>query len=97
MAAEEQKVEEEFNMKEEMIKLIVPIVFGIIAGAISYLITGPIRQRDPFGIIVMVIFIYLQKFVYPAFGIKIEAKDWASFGFLTLASWYISWVFLLNL
>ncbi len=87
---------EEYDMKKELLKSIVPIVFGVIAGIISFFITGDVRQRDPFGIIVLVFLIYIQKFVFPKLGIEIESKDWVGFAFLTFASWYISWTMMLN-
>ncbi len=76
-------------------KAIVPLLFGIIAGILSYAVTLDVRARDPFGIIILVFLIYAQKFVLPKFS-EIEAKDWAGIAFLTFAAWYITWVFLLN-
>lgn len=79
-----------------MYKVLIPLFLGVLAGLVSYLITLDVRARDPLGIIVLVIFIYIQKFILSKFG-KIEAKDWASISFTTFAGWYIFWVFLLNL
>ncbi|MET1124847.1 MAG: hypothetical protein ABWW66_06250 [Archaeoglobaceae archaeon] len=76
-------------------KTLLPLLFGIVAGTISYFITLDVRSRDPFGIVVLVFFIYIQKFVLSKFG-KIDAKDWLGISFMTFAGWYMSWVFLLN-
>jgi len=92
----EKEVHEDYDMKKELLKTLVPIVFGAIAGAISFFITGNVRERDPFGIIILVLLIYAQKFVFPRFGIEIESKDWAGFTFLSFASWYVAWTMLLN-
>ncbi len=92
----DEKAEEEYDMRKELLKVVVPIVFGIVAGIISFIITGSIRQRDPFGIIVLVLLIYLQKFVFPKLGVEAEGKDWLGFAFLSFASWYVSWTMLLN-
>ncbi|MFN3384310.1 MAG: hypothetical protein ACK401_05385 [Archaeoglobaceae archaeon] len=81
---------------KEMAKTIVPIVLGAIAGIFSMLITQDVRNRDAFGIIVLVIFIYAQKFIFPKIGIKVEAKDWLAISFLSLASWYLCWTLLIN-
>ncbi|MCS7121080.1 MAG: hypothetical protein NZ895_00530 [Archaeoglobaceae archaeon] len=79
-----------------MYKVLIPLFLGIIAGLLSYIITFGVRGRDPLGIIVLVLFIYIQKFILRRFE-KIEAKDWISISFMTFAGWYIFWVFLLNL
>ncbi len=82
--------------RKEMLKTIVPILMGAIAGAVSFVITDGMRSRDPFGIIVLVAFIYLQKFLFPKLGIELENKDWAGIAFLGLAAWYVTWTLLLN-
>ncbi len=83
-------------MDKNDLKTYIPLVLGIIAGIITYFITNGLRNRDPLGIIILVIFIYIHKFIMPRFDVKIESKDWVGIGFLTLATWYISWTLLLN-
>ncbi len=83
-------------MDKDLIKTVIPLALGIVAGAVSFSFTGNIRARDPFGIIILAFFIYLHKFILPRFQIQIETKDWLGIGFLTLSSWYISWTLLLN-
>lgn len=81
---------------KEFAKTFVPIALGAIAGVVSMLLTQGIRERDAFGIIVLVTFIYVQKFLFPKIGVKIEPKDWIPISFMSLASWYICWTLLLN-
>ena len=94
---EETKEETELEYKKEIIKTFLPLIFGIIAGIVSFLISGNLRSRDPMGIIVLVLFIYINKFLFPRFGIKPQGKDWAGIAFMTFTTWYIVWTILLNL
>ncbi len=80
-----------------LIKTFIPAIFGCIAGILSFLITDGVRLRDPLGIVVLVFSIYVNKFVMPKLGIELEGKDWAGISFMTFASWYMVWTFLLNL
>ncbi|AAB90693.1 EMC6-like membrane protein [Archaeoglobus fulgidus] len=89
--------EEEYNLAKEMKKTLTPILMGVVAGILSFLATGEFRQRDAFGIIILVFLIYVQKFILPKMGIELEGKDWAGIAFLTFSSWYISWTIMLNL
>jgi len=84
-------------MDAELKKTLIPIILGAVAGLISFLVTQDLRQRDAFGIIILVLLIYVQKFIFPRLGIELKAKDWVGISFLTLSSWYILWTFLLNL
>jgi len=81
---------------KDLLKTLIPIFLGSIAGILSMLLTQSLRERDPFGIIILVLFIYVHKFIFIKIGIKIEPKDWAGISFLSFASWYISWTLLLN-
>ncbi len=84
-------------MKDEDAKTYIPVALGALAGLISYLITDGNRSRDPLGIIVLVLLIYVNKYLLPKIGVKVESRDWAGITFLTFATWYIVWTFLLNL
>ncbi|HIP63230.1 MAG TPA: hypothetical protein EYH04_03845 [Archaeoglobus profundus] len=83
--------------RADLIKTFVPIGFGVIAGIISFLIAGNLRARDPLGIIILVLMIYLHKLTLPKLGVKLEAKDWLSISFIAFTTWYITWTILLNL
>ncbi len=89
--------EPEVDYGKEMIKTFLPLLFGIFAGLISFLISGTMRSRDPMGIIVLVLFIYINKFLMPRFGVELKNKDWAGIAFMTFTTWYITWTLLLNL
>ncbi len=82
---------------KEFVKTAMPIVLGIIAGILSYFITLGSHKRDPFGIVILVFLIYIQKFLLKKFGIVPEPKDWIGYAFFTFSSWYITWTFMLNL
>lgn len=87
--------EEEYQVG--VVKTLLPLGMGLIAGIISFLITQGMGNRDPLGIITLVLFIYAQKPILPNFGIEPKGKDWALLGFLSFTAWYISWTFILNL
>ncbi len=82
--------------REGLIKTVIPLALGVLAGVISFIITDGIRSRDPLGIIVLVFLIYLNKFLLPKLNVSLEGKDWVAISFLCFASWYITWTFLLN-
>ncbi len=82
--------------RENFIKTVVPLILGIVAGVLSFLIADGIRSRDPLGIIVLVLFIYVNKFLLPKLNVKLESKDWAGISLMSFAGWYITWTFLLN-
>ncbi|WP_457548911.1 EMC6-like membrane protein [Archaeoglobus sp.] len=83
--------------REGLIKTVVPLILGVVAGILSFLITDGIRSRDPLGIIVLVLLIYVNKFLLPKLDVNLEGKDWAAISFMAFAGWYISWTFLLNI
>lgn len=88
---------EEESYQVGVVKTLLPLGMGLIAGIISFLITQGGGQRDPLGIIALVLLIYAQKPILPKFGIEPKGKDWALLGFLSFTAWYISWTFILNL
>jgi len=84
-------------------KTVIPGVFGIIGGFISFYLAGEgvngVQPRAGFGLIVLVFFISVQKYIFPLVNIHTEemgAKDWLYIGFMTLVFWFVSWTFLLN-
>jgi|GEM_PF-393563 hypothetical protein len=87
----------ELTYQQEVIKTFLPLIFGVIAGIISFFVTGDLRTRDPLSIVVLVLTIYINKFIMPNFDIELQGKDWAGIGFLTFTTWYISWTLLLNI
>jgi len=85
-------------------KTIIPAVFGIIGGFISFYLAGEIgasgaQIRAGFGLIILVFTIFVQRFVFPLVSIpvgELGTKDWLYIGFMTLTFWFVSWTFLLN-
>jgi len=85
-------------MDEDMLKALVPFLLGCIAGVVSYAITVGNVKRDPLGIIVLVVFIYLNKFLLPRLGVKnVETKDWLTISAIAFGGWYMVWTFLVNI
>ena len=84
-------------MDEEMLKAFVPFLLGCVAGVVSYIVTLGSLKRDPIGIIILVIFIYVNKFLLPKLGVKeLGGKDWLTIAGLAVGGWYVVWTFLMN-
>jgi len=80
-------------------KTIVPGIFGIIGGILSFHLAGETQVRAGFGFAVLVIMILLQKYAFPLVNINVEeleAKDWIYIVFMTTTFWFVSWTLLLN-
>ncbi|RUM32761.1 MAG: hypothetical protein DSY33_06185 [Archaeoglobus sp.] len=85
-------------MNEDVLKVLVPFLLGCVAGVVSYFVAFGNVKRDPIGIIVLVIFIYMNKFLLPKVGVKsVETKDWLTISAMALGSWYMVWTFLMNI
>lgn len=92
--------------------MFVPTIVGMLAGIISspYFLSQPIYvagaltnplavNHSSFAFLILAIFIYLQKYIFPLIGIKSSGfgfKDWFFLSFMTFCFWYISWTILLN-
>jgi hypothetical protein len=92
----EQKSEQKKEDRDDIVRTVSPLILGSIAGAFSYYITIS-GSRDPIGIIILVMFIYIHKFIFLKFKIEPKGKDWIVVSFLSFTMWYIIWTFLLNL
>lgn len=86
-----------FMEKENFVKTTIPLILGVIAGFLSFIVADGIRSRDPIGIVILVFSIYVNKFLMPKMGVKLESKDWFGISIMCFAGWYITWTFLLNL
>jgi hypothetical protein len=78
---------------------------GLIAGALSYLLAGPIdpvsglQPQATIGLLLMIASIVLQKYIFLLIRIdhtELTSKDWFYQGFMTFAFWFISWTLLLT-
>jgi hypothetical protein len=95
----EKEVQEE-DYRHDVIKTLTPLLLGSIAGAISYFVTHTPTEasRDPIGIIILVLFIYIHKFLLPKMGVDLKGgKDWLAISFLNFTAWYITWTIFLNM
>ncbi len=84
------------DYRSDVVKTLFPLFLGAVAGIISYFATIG-ASRDPIGIIILVLFIYLHKFILPRMNVEPKGKDWIVLSFLSFAAWYIAWTILLNL
>ena len=97
MAAEQKDTDKKRAEYEEGIKkTIIPVIFGIVAAISSFVIVPDPISSD--GLLIAILMIMIQKFVYPFLGTKLEsAKDWLYISFMTLFSWFMVYTLLLNL
>lgn len=95
------KTEEEKKKEyiDDIKKTIIPGIFGIIGGILSFHIAGETQVRAGFGFTVLAIMVLLQKYVFPLVNInaeELETKDWIYIVFMTTTFWFVSWTLLLN-
>ncbi|MHC1635700.1 MAG: EMC6-like membrane protein [Candidatus Methanospirareceae archaeon] len=84
--------EEEY--KEGVKKTAIPLLFGFIAGILSFF-SNPSEDT---GIIILLFAILLQKFVFPSLHTNIKGiKEWLYISFMTALCWFISFSLLLNI
>ncbi len=98
--SEEERKKEHINGIK---KTIIPGVFGVVGGFISFYLAGDVvggvQPRAGFGLVILVFTIFVQRFVFPLVSIpvvELGTKDWLYIGFMTLTFWFVSWTFLLN-
>jgi hypothetical protein len=79
--------------------VIVPSMFGALAGVLSYALFLNAESTRPYSLIVLVLAIYVQKFVLPMLGVdskRFGFKDWFFLSFMTFCFWFVAWTLLLN-
>ncbi|RCV62830.1 hypothetical protein C5S53_17255 [Methanophagales archaeon] len=82
--------------EEGLKKTLIPLAFGILAGALSFILIKDPVSTD--GLIIAIIMIFVQKFVYQFLHIPMEgAKDWIYLAFMTLFCWFVAYTLMLNL
>lgn len=92
---EKEKAEYEEGLK----KTLIPLLFGILAGVISYVLcsSGFSNPEQEDGLLIAILMVLVQKFAYPFLHTSIKgAKDWIYIGFMTVFCWFISFTLLLN-
>ena len=92
----DKKEKEKAEYVEGLKKTITPLLFGILAGLISFFVVKNPTSED--GLLIAILMVMVQKFVYPFLHTSIKgAKDWIYISFMTVFSWFISFTLLLML
>jgi hypothetical protein len=93
---EKDRVKEREEYLEGLKKSLIPLLFGFLAGIISFfVIKNPISED---GLLIAILMVLVQKFVYPFFHTNIKGpKDWIYITFITVFSWFIFFTLLLNI
>ena len=85
---------------EGIVKTVIPVLCGIIAGVISYSLLTSGYIADPTssdGLLIAILLVMVQKFIYPFFHMKLEGpKDWLYISFMTGFCWFVTFALLLN-
>ena len=81
--------------EEGIKKTVVPALFGVLAGVISFFVLND--PESPDGLLIAILMVMVQKFVYPFLHTSIEGpKDWIYIAFITVFCWFIAFTLLLN-
>jgi len=82
--------------EEGLKKTLIPVAFGVLAGILSFILIKDPVSTD--GLIIAIIMIFVQKFVYRSLHIPMEGvKDWIYLAFMTLFCWFVAYTLILNL
>jgi cell division protein FtsW (lipid II flippase) len=96
MKQEKQGVSKKEEYEEGIKKTLTPLLFGVLAGFLSFLISRE-NPLESTGFLILFLMIMVQKFVYPLLHTSINsAKDWIYIAFLTFCCWFITFSLLLN-
>ena len=91
---EKDKKKEEYE--EGIKKTVIPCLFGVLAGIISFYVVKDPLSED--GLLIAILLVMVQKFVYPFVHTNLEgAKDWIYISFMTLFCWFMTFTMLLNI
>lgn len=77
---------------------ILPAALGVVAGFLSspYMLS---TAHQTLSIIILVLAIYVQKYLYTPWGLdssKFDWKAWFYVGFMTFCFWYVTWAIIAN-
>jgi membrane protein YdbS with pleckstrin-like domain len=80
---------------EGIVKTVIPVLCGIIAGVISFfVVTDPLLSD---GLLIAILLVMVQKFIYPLFHMNLEGpKDWLYISFMTVFCWFVTFALMLN-
>jgi membrane protein YdbS with pleckstrin-like domain len=80
---------------EGIVKTVIPVLCGIIAGVISFFVVTDPLSSD--GLLIAILLVMVQKFIYPFFHMNLEgAKDWLYISFMTGFCWFVTFALMLN-
>ncbi len=82
-------------MKEDTLRLLISIFFGLIAGFLSFIASGS-PKKDPIGVFIVIGMFYICKFVFKKIGLEVKDKSAVESFFTILISWYFFWTIFLN-
>jgi len=77
---------------EEFKKVVVPAVFGVLAGAFSFF-TGDAGA----GVLMLVLAVLAQKYIFMMTKTGMSGRDWVSVVLTTFLWWFIAWTLLLSM
>lgn len=81
---------------EGIIKTVIPFIFGVLAGLISFSMLGSNPTSED-GLLIALLMVMIQKFVFQFLHRDLEgAKDWIYISFMTLFCWFLTFSLLLN-
>lgn len=102
---EEKKARKKSEHVNRVIRTAIACVLGMLAGLASFYLAGsldPVTGTQPMpviGLLVLILAIVIQKTIFMVIRIdisKLGKKDWFYQGFMTFATWYLSWTMMLS-
>ncbi|MDO5845917.1 MAG: 4Fe-4S binding protein [Methanocorpusculum sp.] len=102
---EEKRLRKKAEHVNRIVRTGIACGLGMIAGLASYYLAGAMNpetgiQPNPLiGVLVLLVAIVIQKSVFMIIKIdvsKLGKKDWFYQGFMTFATWYLSWTLMLS-
>lgn len=102
---EEKKARKKAEHVNRVIRTAIACVLGMLAGLASFYLAGamdPLTGTQPMpviGLLVLILAIVIQKTIFMVIRIdvsKLGKKDWFYQGFMTFATWFLSWTMMLS-
>ncbi len=102
---EEKKARKKSEHVNRVIRTAIACVLGMLAGLASFYLAGemdPLTGVQPMpviGLLILVLAIVIQKTIFMVIRIdvsKLGKKDWFYQGFMTFATWFLSWTMMLS-
>ncbi|MBO5119807.1 4Fe-4S dicluster domain-containing protein [Methanocorpusculum sp.] len=102
---EEKKARKKSEHVNRVIRTAIACVLGMLAGLASFYLAGPmdtvtgVQPMPVIGLLVLVLAIVIQKTIFMVIRIdisKLGKKDWFYQGFMTFATWFLSWTMMLS-